>query len=142
MENGLAGGFVDVYADVITIRVEALVYLLFDVLQHYIHGLALMIGEVEVRGHMPFGYDQCVTGRNRVAVIECDTGSRFADDFHPARQTTKWAFLAFNSWEFVEMVILVEFVTFVGHKTLKWQFDITLIGVLLMNRVDPKTFFN
>lgn len=61
VENGLAGGFVDVDADVIAVGVEAFVYLLFDVLQHYIHSLTLMIGEVKVRGYMSFGDDQRVT---------------------------------------------------------------------------------
>lgn len=116
VENGLARSFVDVDADVIAIGVEALVYLLFDVLQHYIHSLSLVIGEVEIRGYMSFGYDQCMSRRNGVTIIECDTGSCFADDFHSAGQATKWTLFTFNSWELVEMVVLVEFVTLVSHK--------------------------
>ena len=39
------------------------------------------------------------------------------------------------------MLILIEFITFVGYQTLIGQFHITLIGVLLMNGMKPETFF-
>ena len=44
VENGLASCFINVDADVITVGVKTLIYLLFDILQHYIHGLTLVIG--------------------------------------------------------------------------------------------------
>lgn len=47
MKNGLTGSFVDVDADVVAIGMEALVNLLFHILEHHIHGFAFVIGEIE-----------------------------------------------------------------------------------------------
>ena len=62
VENGLAGSFIDIDADVIAIGMETFVNLLFDILKGHIHGFTLMISEVEIRCNMTFWDDQCMPG--------------------------------------------------------------------------------
>ena len=79
--------------------------------------------------------------RDRIAVIECNTSGRLADDFHSAGQAAERTLLAFHTRQLVEMVVLVEFVAFVGDKTLVWQFHVTLVRVLLVDGMEPETLF-
>ena len=62
MKDRLASGFTDVDADVVSIGMETLVNLLPDILRHDVHGLALMIGQVEVGRDVPLGNDERMTG--------------------------------------------------------------------------------
>ena len=54
-------GFVYVDAYVVAIGVKLLVNPLLYVLQHHIHRLALVIGQVEVAGYVALGYDKHMT---------------------------------------------------------------------------------
>lgn len=54
-------GFVYVDAYVVAIGVKLLVNPLLYVLQHHIHRLALVIGQVEVAGYVALGYDKRMT---------------------------------------------------------------------------------
>ena len=90
---------------------------------------------------MPFGYDKRMTGRDGIAIVEGHTGSRLADDFHSAGKTAERTLLAFHARQLVEMVVLIEFVAFVGDKTLVWQFHVTLVRVLLVDGMEPESLF-
>jgi len=39
------------------------------------------------------------------------------------------------------VVVLIKLVTFVCRKTLVWQLDVALVGVLLVDGMKPKAFF-
>lgn len=84
MKDRLASSFAYVDADIIPVRVETFVNLLPDILQHDVHGLALVVGKIKVGSDVPLGDDESMTGRNRIAIVECNTSCRFADDFHSA----------------------------------------------------------
>ena len=90
---------------------------------------------------MAFGYNQSMPRRDRIAVIECNTSGRLADDFHPTGKTAKWAFLAFHARQLVEMVILVELVALVGNEALVRQFHVALVRVLLVDGMEPEALF-
>lgn len=90
---------------------------------------------------MAFGYNQSMPRRDRIAVIECNTSGRLADDFHPTGKTAKWAFLAFHARQLVEMVILVELVAFVADEALVRQFHVALVRVLLVDGMEPEALF-
>ncbi len=55
MEYGLASSFAYVNSDIISIGMETLINFLLHILQYHIHGLALVVGQVEVRGDVPLG---------------------------------------------------------------------------------------
>lgn len=124
MEYGLASSFAYVNSDIISIGMETLINFLLHILQYHIHGLALVVGQVEVRGDVPFGDDKRMTGRDGIAIVEGHTGSRLADDFHSAGRRQKD--FAFHARQLVEMVVLVEFVALLltrllyGNFTLHW----------------------
>ena len=118
MEYGLPGGFAHVDAHVKAVGVKTLVNLLPDILQHDVHGLALMVRKIKVGGDVPLGDDKRMTGRNRIAIVECNTSCCLADDFHSTGQAAERTLLAFHTRQLVEMVVLVEFVAFVGHEAL------------------------
>ena len=61
VEDTLTSGFVYVDACVVAIWVKLLVNALLYVLQHHIHRLALVIGQVEVAGYVALGYDKRMT---------------------------------------------------------------------------------
>ena len=52
MEYRLAGSFIDVDSDIISVGVITLVHLLLHVLEHHIHCFTLMIGQIEIGGDM------------------------------------------------------------------------------------------
>lgn len=141
MEDGLPGGFAHVDAHVKAVWVETLVNLMPDILQHDVHGLALVIGQVEVGGDVPLGDDKRMTRRNRITIVECNTSCRFADDFHSTGQAAERTLLAFHTRQLVEMVVLVEFVAFVGDEALVRQFHVTLVRILLVDGMKPEAFF-
>ena len=74
MEDGLTCCFIDVDAYIVTIWMESFFYLLLYILQDYIHGFSLMIGEVEIVGYMSLGDDECMTWRYWITIIEGYTG--------------------------------------------------------------------
>lgn len=84
MKDRLASGFAYVNTDIISIGMETLVNLLSDILQHDVHGLALMVRQIKVGGDVPLGDDKRMTGRDGIAVVEGYAGSCLADDFHSA----------------------------------------------------------
>ena len=141
MKNRLASSFIDIDANIISIWMETLVNLLPDILQHDVHRLALVVGQVEVGSHVPLGDDERMTGRDGIAVVEGNASSCLADNFHTAGKTAKWAFLAFHARQFVEMVVLVEFVAFVADEALVRQFHVTLVRVLLVDGMEPEALF-
>ncbi len=141
VKHRLACGLIDVDAHVITIGVEAFVNLLPDILQHDVHRLALVVGQVEVGSHMPLGDDERMTGRDGIAVVEGNAGGRLADDFHSAGKTAERTLFAFHARQLVEMVVLVEFVTFVADEALVRQFHVTLVRVLLVDGMKPEALF-
>lgn len=141
MEDRLPGGLANVDADVVAVRVETLVNLLPDILQHNVHRLALVVGQVEVGSHMPLGDDERMTGRDGIAVVEGNAGGRLADDFHSAGKTAERTLFAFHARQLVEMVVLVEFVAFVADEALVRQFHITLVRVLFVDGMKPETLF-
>lgn len=100
-----------------------------------------MVGKVEVGGDVPVGDDKRMTGRDGIAIVEGHAGSRLADDFHSAGQAAERTLLAFHARQLVEMVVLIEFVAFVGDKTLVWQFHVTLVRVLLVDGMEPESLF-
>ena len=55
MKHRLAGSFIDVDSDIISVGVITLVHLLLHVLEHHIHCFTLMIGQIEIRGDMTLG---------------------------------------------------------------------------------------
>ena len=141
MKDRLASGFAYVNTNIIPIGMETLINFLLHILQHHIHGLALMVSKVEVGGDVPLGDDKRMTGRDGIAIVEGHTGSRLADDFHSAGQAAERTLLAFHTRQLVEMVVLIEFVAFVGDKTLVWQFHVTLVRVLLVDGMEPEPLF-
>ena len=141
MKDRLASGFAYVNTDIISIGMETLVNFLLHILQHHVHCLALMIGQVEVRGDVPLGDDKRMTRRDGIAIVEGHTGSRLADDFHSTGQAAERTLLAFHTRQLVEMVVLVEFVAFVGDEALVRQFHVTLVRVLLVDGMKPEALF-
>ena len=107
MKDRLASGFAYVNTNIIPIGMETLINFLLHILQHHIHGLALMVSKVEVGGDVPLGDDKRMTGRDGIAIVEGHTGSRLADDFHSAGQAAERTLLAFHTRQLVEMVVLV-----------------------------------
>ena len=141
VKNALARGLADVDTHVVTVRMETLINFLLHILQHDVHGLALMVRQIKVGSDVPLGDDKRMTGRDGIAIVECNTSCRFADDFHSAGKTAERTLLAFHTRQLVEMVVLVEFVAFVGDKTLVWQFHVTLVRVLLVDGMEPEPLF-
>ena len=141
MKDRLTSGFADVNTDIISIGMETLVNFLLYILQHHVHCLALVVGKIKVGGDVPLGNDERMTGRDGIAVVEGHASSCLADDFHSTRKSAEWALLTFHTWQLVEMVVLVEFVAFVGDKTLVRQIHVTLVRVLLVNGMKPESFF-
>lgn len=82
-----------------------------------------------------------MTGRDGIAVVEGNASSCLADNFHTAGKTAERTLLAFHARQLVEMVVLIEFVAFVGDKTLVWQFHVTLVRVLLVDGMEPEPLF-
>lgn len=107
MKDRLASGFAYVNTDIISIGMETLVNLLSDILQHDVHGLALMVRQIKVGGDVPLGDDKRMTGRDGIAVVEGHAGSCLADDFHSAGKAAERTLLAFHARQLVEMVVLV-----------------------------------
>ena len=62
MEYRLAGSFIDVDSDIISVGVITLVHLLLHVLEHHIHCFTLMIGQIEIGGDMTLGNYQSMAG--------------------------------------------------------------------------------
>ena len=121
MEDGLPGGLANVDTDVVAVGVKTLVNLLPDILQHDVHGLALVVGQVEVGSDVPLGDDERMTGRDGIAVVEGNAGGRLADDFHSAGKTAERTLFAFHTRQLVEMVVLVELTRLLyGNFTLHW----------------------
>ena len=130
MEYGLASSFAYVNSNIISIGMETLINFLLHILQHDVHGLALMVRQIKVGGDVPLGDDKRMTGRDGIAIVEGHAGSRLADDFHSAGQAAERTLLAFHARQLVEMVVL-EFVAFVGDKT----------RVLLVDGMEPEPLF-
>ena len=61
MEDTLTCGLIYVDAYVVAIGMIFLVNPLLYVLQHYVHRLAFVIGQVEVAGYVTLGYDERMT---------------------------------------------------------------------------------
>ena len=141
VKDRLASGYAYVNTDIISIGMETLVNFLLHILQHYVHCLALVVGKIKVGSDVPFGDDESMTGRDRISIVECNTSCRFADDFHSAGQAAERTLLAFHTRQLVEMVVLVEFVAFVGDEALVRQFHVTLVRVLLVDGMKPEALF-
>lgn len=141
MEDGLPGCFAHVDTNIKAVGVETLVNLLPDILQHDVHRLALVVGQVEVGSHVPLGDDERMTGRDGIAVVEGNASSCLADDFHTAGKTAERTLLTFHARQLVEMVVLVEFVAFVADEALVRQFHVTLVRVLLVDGMEPEALF-
>ena len=141
MEDGLPGGFAHVDADVKAVGVETLVNLLSDILQHDVHGLALVVGQVEVGSHVSLGDDEGMTRRDGIAIVEGHAGGCLADDSYSAGQAAERTLLALHARQLVEMVVLVKFVAFVADEALVRQFYVTLVSVLLVDGVEPEALF-
>ena len=90
---------------------------------------------------MAFGYNQSMPRRDRIAVIECNTSGRLADNFHTAGKTAERTLFAFHARQLVEMVVLVEFVTFIADEALVRQFHVTLVRVLLVDGMKSEALF-
>lgn len=54
---------------------------------------------------MTFGNNQCMTRRYRITIVEGNTSSCLAYDFHPAGKTAERTFYAFLARQLVEVVI-------------------------------------
>lgn len=141
VKNALARGLADVDTHVVTVRMETLINFLLHILQHDVHGLALMVRQIKVGGDVPLGDDKRMTGRDGIAIVEGHAGSRLADDFHSAGQAAERTLLAFHARQLVEMVVLIEFVAFVGDKTLVRQLYITLVCILLVDGMESEALF-
>ena len=61
MKDRLASGFANVNTDIISIGMETLVNFLLHILQHDVHGLALVVGQVEVGSDVSLGDDEGMT---------------------------------------------------------------------------------
>ena len=90
---------------------------------------------------MPLGDDERMTGRDGIAVVEGNTSSCLADDFHSAGKTAERTLLAFHARQLVEMVVLVEFVAFVADEALVRQFHVALVRVLLVDGMESEALF-
>lgn len=141
MEHALACSFVYVYTNIIAVRMESFIYLLFNVLQNYIHGLTLMVSQVEIVGNMPLGDDKRMAWADGIAIVESNTSCGLANNLYATGKLTERTGFSFLARKFVEVVILIQLVALIRNKTLIWQFYITLICILLMNSVKPKAFF-
>ena len=119
MEYRLAGSFIDVDSDIISVGVITLVHLLLHVLEHHIHCFTLMIGQIEIGGDMTLGNYQSMAGLNWVTVIESHARSRLANHLHPTRQTTEGTLFSFLPWKFIEMIVLVKLITRIAIQTQK-----------------------
>ena len=100
-----------------------------------------MVGKIKVGSDVSLGNDERMTGRDGIAIVEGHAGGCLADDFHSAGQAAERTLLAFHTRQLVEMVVLVEFVAFVGDKTLVWQLHVTLVRVLLVDGMEPEPLF-
>ena len=118
MEYRLASSLVDVDAYVVAIGMETFINLLLHVLQHDVHCLSLVVSKVKIICNMTFRNNQSMTRRDRISIIESDTSSCLANDFHSSRQTAERTSFAFLARQFVEVLILIEFLTFVGYQAL------------------------
>ncbi len=119
MKHRLAGSFIDVNSDIISVGVITLVHLLLHILEHHIHRFPFMIGQIEVGGDMTLGNYQGMSGRNRVTVIESHARGRLTNHLHPARQTAKGTLFPFLPWKFIEMIVLVKLITRIAIQTQK-----------------------
>lgn len=141
MKNRLVRLLVHINAHIVPIRMISLVYLLLHVLKHHIHGLPFVIGQVEVRSHMPLGNNQCMPRRYRITVIERHTSCRLTNNFHSSRQTAERTNLPFLPGQLIKMLILIKLIARITFQTLERQPHIALIGVLAMNSMQPEPFF-
>ena len=97
MKDRLASGFTHVNTNIISIGMETLINFLLHILQHDVHGLALMVRQIKVGGDVPLGDDKRMTGRDGIAIVEGHAGSRLADGFHSAGQAAERTLLAFHA---------------------------------------------
>lgn len=108
MKNRLVRLLVHINAHIVSVQMVSPVHLLLHGLKHHIHGLPFMIGQVEVRSHMPLGDNQCMTRRYRIAIIE--RHSRLTNNFHSSRQTAERTDLPFLPRQLIEMLILIKLI--------------------------------
>ena len=81
MEDGLPGYLAHVDAHIKGIGMETLVNFLLHILQHYVHGLVLVVRQIEVGSNVPLGDDERMTKRDGITVVEDHADGRLADDF-------------------------------------------------------------
>lgn len=109
VKDRLSCRLVHINAHIVSVRMVSLVHLLLHVLKYHIHGLPFVIGQVEIRSHMPLGDNQCMPRRYRITVIERHTSSRLTNNFHSSRQTaerTNFPFVIINLYLIVHLYIL------------------------------------
>ena len=139
MEYRLTCSLAYIDTDIVAIGMETLVNFLLNVLQHDIHRLTLVVCQIKIRCHMTLGNDKCMTWRNWITIVESYACRRFTNYFHIASKITEMATNSIFPRQLVEVVILIEFVAFIGNKALVWQFYIALVSVLLMNGMNTET---
>ena len=141
MKDRLPGSLIHIDAHIVSIRMIAFINFLLHILEHDIHGLPLMVCQIEIRSHMTLGDNQSMAGRYRITIIKGHTSSRFADDFHPAGQTAKRTRFTFFTRQFIKMNVLVKFIAGGTFQTQKRQTNIALISVLPMDGMKTEAFF-
>ena len=140
MEHGLSCGCINIDADIIAIRMELFLNLLFDEREHIIHRFAFLVSQIEIRRDVACWDDERVSWRNRIAIIERYAQIGLADDAYATRQIAEWARAFLSTREFVEMDELIEFVGLIMYQTLKRQNYVALVGVLFMDGMQAETF--
>ena len=141
MEDRLPRSLTNIDSDVVTIGVKTFVNLLHNIFLHHIHRLLFVVRQIAIGCNVPFGNYQRMTRRYRITIVEGNTSSRLTDDFHISGKIAKMASYPIFPWQFVEVVILIEFIAFISNEALVWQFDIALISPLLMNGMKSEAFF-
>ena len=73
MKDRLPGSLIHIDAHIVSIRMIAFINFLLHILEHDIHGLPLMVCQIEIRSHMTLGDNQSMAGRYWITIVKCDT---------------------------------------------------------------------
>lgn len=141
VEDRLTSGCVDIDADIIAIRMELFLNLLFDEREHIIHRFAFLDCQIEIRRDVASWDDERVSWRNGIAIIERHAQICLTYDTNTTRQITERARSLLTTREFVEMNVLIKLVGLIVHQTLERQYHIALVCVLFVDGMQAEAFF-
>ena len=82
MKHRLTCSLINIDSYVVSVWMISFIYLLLNILEHYIHCFTLMICQIKIRCHMSFRNYQSMARRNRIAIIKRNACSSFTYDFY------------------------------------------------------------